>query len=55
MATPRQRRKGKSGSSNKPSAAAKRHMRKKLVRAPEIKGPDVLKQNWDPKLTVRQK
>ncbi|KAN0066384.1 Nucleolar protein 16 [Thecaphora frezii] len=54
MANPRQRRKTKSGSSNKPSKSAKRRQHQKLVKAPEIKGPDVLKQAWDKKLTVRQ-
>ncbi|EPQ32158.1 uncharacterized protein PFL1_00355 [Pseudozyma flocculosa PF-1] len=54
MANPRQRRKSRSGTSNKPSASAKRKLQQKLVRAPEIKGPDVLKNSWDKKLTVRQ-
>ncbi|MCO5549924.1 hypothetical protein L7F22_003400 [Adiantum nelumboides] len=29
-------------------------MQKRLVRAPELKGADVLKKNWDPKRTLRQ-
>ncbi|CAO1613171.1 unnamed protein product [Parajaminaea phylloscopi] len=54
MANPRQRRKARSGSSTKPSATAKRHIKKKLVRAPTVKGPDVLREQWDGKKTVRQ-
>lgn len=54
MVNPRQRRKARSGSSTKPSATAKRHIRKKLVRAPTVKGPDILREQWDGKKTVRQ-
>lgn len=54
MANPRQRRKARSGTSTKPSQTAKRHIKKKLVRAPTVKGPDVLREQWDPKKTVRQ-
>ncbi|PWN51281.1 hypothetical protein IE53DRAFT_57150 [Violaceomyces palustris] len=54
MANPRQRRKAKSSSHTKPSSSAKRHAKKKLARAPTVKGPEVLKQAWDGKLTVRQ-
>lgn len=55
MANPRQRRKTRSGAATGPSAAAKRHQKKKLVRAPEVKGPEILKEKWDGKKTVRQK
>jgi len=55
MANPRQRRKSRSGSSTTPSARSKRQAQKKLVRAPTIKGAQVIQENWDPKLTVRQK
>jgi nucleolar protein 16 len=55
MANPRQRRKTRSGAANGPSAAAKRHQKKKLVRAPTVKGPEALKDKWDGKKTVRQK
>nr|CDI51013.1 ribosomal large subunit biogenesis-related protein [Melanopsichium pennsylvanicum 4] len=54
MANPRQRRKARSASSLKPSLNAKRQMKKRLVRAPTVHGPDVLKDNYDPKLTLRQ-
>lgn len=55
MANPRQRKKLRSGSSTKPSNKAKREQQKKLVRAPTIKGAKVIQDNWDSKLTVRQK
>lgn len=55
MANPRQRRKSRSGTHTGPSRRSKREMKKKLVRAPTVKGPEILKQSWDPKLTVRQK
>ncbi len=54
MANPRQRRKAKSGATMKPSNNAKKQMKKKLVRAPTVHGPDVLKDNYDPKLTLKQ-
>ncbi|CAO1623716.1 unnamed protein product [Jaminaea pallidilutea] len=54
MANPRQRRKARSGVNTGPSQTAKRHIRKKAVRAPTVKGPDILKEGWDPKKTVRQ-
>ncbi|SAM72784.1 related to NOP16-nucleolar protein involved in 60S ribosomal subunit biogenesis [Ustilago bromivora] len=54
MANPRQRRKSGSGSSMKPSLNAKRQMKKRLARAPTVHGADVLKDNYDPKLTLRQ-
>ncbi|CEH15336.1 Nucleolar protein (NOP16) involved in 60S ribosomal subunit biogenesis [Ceraceosorus bombacis] len=54
MAKPRQRRKSRSGNSNGASQNAKRNMKKRLHRAPAIKGPDVLRENWDKKLTPRQ-
>ncbi|KAJ9477105.1 Nucleolar protein 16 [Pseudozyma hubeiensis] len=54
MANPRQRRKARSGSTMKPSLNAKKQMKKKLSRAPTIHGADVLKDNYDPKLTLRQ-
>ncbi|UZJ53817.1 hypothetical protein CBS101457_003137 [Exobasidium rhododendri] len=54
MANPRQRRKARSGSSTKPSDRSKRQALKKLVRAPPIKGAQVIQDNWDPKMTVRQ-
>ncbi|KIS71633.1 uncharacterized protein UMAG_00074 [Mycosarcoma maydis] len=54
MANPRQRRKARSGSTLKPSLNAKKQMKKKLARAPTIHGADVLKDNYDPKLTLRQ-
>lgn len=38
----------------KPSLNAKKQMKKKLSRAPTIHGADVLKDNYDPKLTLRQ-
>lgn len=38
----------------KPSLNAKRQMKKKLARAPTVHGADVLKDNYDPKLTLRQ-
>lgn len=38
----------------KPSLNAKKQMRKKLVRAPTVHGPDVLKESYDPKLTMKQ-
>ncbi|PWN28885.1 hypothetical protein BDZ90DRAFT_230895 [Jaminaea rosea] len=54
MANPRQRRKARSGTSSGPSKAAKREIKKKLNRAAEIKGPEVLREAWDKKKTVRQ-
>lgn len=54
MANPRQRRKARSASSLKPSLNAKRQMKKKLARAPTVHGAEVLKQAYDPKLTLRQ-
>lgn len=54
MANPRQRRKSRSSTTTKPSLNAKRAMKKKLARAPTVKGADVLKEAWDGKLTARQ-
>ncbi|PWZ02980.1 hypothetical protein BCV70DRAFT_9255 [Testicularia cyperi] len=54
MANPRQRRKSRSSASTKPSLNAKKSMKKKLARSPTVKGAEVLKQGWDPKLTARQ-
>lgn len=54
MANPRQRRKSRSSTTTKPSLNAKRAMKKKLVRAPTVKGADVLKDAWDGNLTARQ-
>lgn len=54
MATPRQRRKARSSTHTGPSARSKKVMQKRLVRVPELKGADVLKQHWDPKKTLRQ-
>ena len=54
MANPRQRRKARSGSTMKPSLNAKRQMKKKLARAPTVHGADILKDSYDPKLTLRQ-
>ncbi|EST09707.1 Ribosome biogenesis protein Nop16 [Kalmanozyma brasiliensis GHG001] len=54
MANPRQRRKARSSSTLKPSINAKKQMRKRLARAPTVHGADVLKDNYDPKLTLRQ-
>ncbi|CBQ67457.1 conserved hypothetical protein [Sporisorium reilianum SRZ2] len=54
MANPRQRRKARSGSTMKPSINAKKQMKKKLARAPTVHGADVLKESYDPKLTLRQ-
>ncbi|SPO20627.1 probable Nucleolar protein 16 [Ustilago trichophora] len=54
MANPRQRRKNRSSSTLKPSLNAKKQMKKKLVRAPTIHGADILKESYDPKLTLRQ-
>ncbi|SPO19712.1 probable Nucleolar protein 16 [Ustilago trichophora] len=54
MANPRQRRKNRSSSTLKPSLNAKKQMKKKLVRAPTIHGADILKDSYDPKLTLRQ-
>lgn len=54
MANPRQRRKARSSSTLKPSLNAKKQMRKRLARAPTVHGADVLKDNYDPKLTLRQ-
>lgn len=38
----------------KPSLNAKKQMKKRLARAPTVHGVDVLKDNYDPKLTLRQ-
>lgn len=54
MANPRQRRKARSGSTMKPSLNAKKQMKKKLARAPTVHGAEVLKESYDPKLTLRQ-
>ena len=54
MANPRQRRKARSSSTLKPSLNAKKQMKKRLARAPTVHGADVLKDAYDPKLTLRQ-
>lgn len=54
MANPRQRRKARSTSTLKPSINAKQRMRKRLARAPTIHGPDILKDSYDPTLTLKQ-
>ncbi|ETS63326.1 hypothetical protein PaG_01604 [Moesziomyces aphidis] len=54
MANPRQRRKARSGTSLKPSLNAKQRMRKKLQRAPTVHGADILKDSYDPTLTLKQ-
>lgn len=38
----------------KPSNNAKKQMKKKLARAPTVHGADILKESYDPKLTLRQ-
>lgn len=55
MANPRQRRKSRSGKYSGATKSAKRAQNKRLKRAPTVMGPDVLRENWDPTLTVRQK
>lgn len=55
MANPRQRRKMRSGKYSGATKSAKRAQQKRLKRAPTVMGPDVLRENWDSKLTVRQK
>ena len=55
MANPRQRNKQRSGRQTKPSSNQKRRLQMKLKRAPPLKGPQVLSENWDRKKTVFQK
>ena len=55
MANPRQRRKARSGKYSGATKSAKRAQNKRLKRAPTVMGPDILRENWDPTLTVRQK
>ena len=55
MANPRQRRKARSGKWSGATKSAKRSQQRRLKRAPTVMGPEVLRENWDPKLTVRQK
>lgn len=38
----------------KPSINAKKQMKKRLARAPTVHGADILKDSYDPKLTLRQ-
>lgn len=52
MTTSRQRRKQKSGAST--SSRSKRAAQKRIVRAPAVKGPAALRENWDRNATVRQ-
>lgn len=54
MANPRQRLKARSGNFKGSSASSKRRQKQRLVKAPAIKGPDVLKEKWDKKKTVKQ-
>ncbi|KAK0546002.1 Nucleolar protein 16 [Tilletia horrida] len=56
MANPRQRRKQRSSSASGSSNTSKRAQRKKLHRAPPIKGPAaaIIGDQWDPKKTIRQ-
>lgn len=54
MANPRQRLKARSGTFKGSSASSKRRQKQRLVKAPAIKGPDVLKEKWDKKKTVKQ-
>lgn len=54
MANPRQRRKARSGKWSGATKSAKRSQQRRLKRAPTVMGPEVLRENWDPKLTVRQ-
>ncbi|KAL4402271.1 Nucleolar protein 16 [Malassezia pachydermatis] len=54
MANPRQRRKARSGKYSGATKSAKRAQNKRLKRAPTVMGPDILRENWDPTLTVRQ-
>lgn len=55
MANPRQRRKARSGNYTGGTKSAKRAAQKKIKRAPTVMGPEVLREQWDKKLTVRQK
>ncbi|WFD19762.1 non-specific serine/threonine protein kinase [Malassezia caprae] len=54
MANPLQRRKSRSSKYSGATKSAKRAQNKRIKRAPTVMGPDVLRDNWDPKLTVRQ-
>jgi len=55
MANPRQRNKARSHKRTEPSSNLKRRMHHKLRKAPPLKGPEVLQQQWDKKKTVFQK
>lgn len=55
MANPRQRRKSRSSKYSGATKSAKRAQNKRIKRAPTVMGPEILRDNWDPKLTVRQK
>ena len=55
MANPRQRRKARSGKYTGATKSARRAANKRINRAPAVMGPAVLREHWDPKLTVRQK
>lgn len=46
--------KARSGTHSGSSASSKRRQRQRLAKAPAIKGPDVLKEKWDRKKTVKQ-
>lgn len=52
MVTVRQRKKQKSGSSA--SARSKKAEQKRIKRAPTMHGPAAIRDNWDPKSTVRE-
>ncbi|WFD35749.1 Nucleolar protein 16 [Malassezia cuniculi] len=54
MANPRQRRKARSGKYTGATKSARRAANKRIKRAPTVMGPAVLREQWDPKLTVRQ-
>lgn len=55
MANPRQRRKSRSSKYSGATKSAKRAQNKRIKRAPTVMGPEILRDNWDPKLTVGQK
>jgi nucleolar protein 16 len=52
MTTARQRKKQKSG--NSASARSKKAVQKRIKRAPTMHGPAAIRDNWDPKATVRE-
>lgn len=53
MTTARQRKKQKSGNSG--SARSKKAVQKRIKRTPSMQGPAAIRDNWDPKATVREK